>query len=350
MEKDAFERYHCQMALPGFGEKAQQLLQKARVLIVGAGGLGCPASQYLAAAGVGTIGLADDDVVSLSNLHRQILFTPEDVGLKKTAVARKKLQQQNPSIEIHPYDMHVTSENVMELIAAYDLVIEGTDNFETKYLLNDACVLSGKPLIYGAIYQYEGHVAIWNVQNNDGTHSPNYRDLFPSAETAQVPDCAEGGVIPTLAGLTGCMQANEAIKYITQDESLLAGMLWMMNAQTGETHTINLGEATHTEITTLPQSIPTITIDELQKDGKQPVYELLDVRTPEEHQAFNIGGLNIPLNELEDQLNSLSFSNPLVCYCASGKRSAIAARMIRKKHPAIDLFTLKSGVAQWRDG
>jgi adenylyltransferase/sulfurtransferase len=341
---DVFERYHCQMALPGFGKKAQQLLQKARVLVVGAGGLGCPTSQYLAAAGVGTIGIADDDVVSQSNLHRQILFTPDDVGLKKVTAACKRLQQQNSSIEIHPYEVRITSKNVIEFISDYDLVIEGTDNFETKYVLNDACVLSGKPLIYGAIYQYEGHVAAWNMPNEDGTFSPNYRDLFPDAETAQVPDCAEGGVIPTLAGITGCMQANEAIKYITRDENLLAGKLWMVNAQNGKTRTINLGETTHTKITSLSQTIPTISVGELQNGSKKSIYELIDVRTAEEHQEFNIGGKNIPLNKLQDQLDAISFSKPLVCYCSSGKRSAKAARMIQKKHPESDVYSLKNGV------
>jgi adenylyltransferase/sulfurtransferase len=348
MEND-WKRYHCQMALPGFGKKAQQLLQKARVLIVGTGGLGCPASQYLAAVGIGTIGIADDDVVSRTNLHRQILFTPEDVGLKKVTTACKRLQKQNPSIKIQPFDERITSENVMEFVSNYDVVVEGTDNFETKYLLNDACVLSGIPLIYGAIYQYEGHAAVWNVQNKNGSFSPNYRDLFPDAETAQVPDCSEGGVIPTLAGITGCMQANEAIKYITRDENLLAGKLWMMNAQTGKTRTINLDKTTHTKITALPGTIPTITIDEIQNSGNQSDYELLDVRTAEEHQEFNIGGKNIPMNKLGDQLDVHSFSNPLVCYCASGKHSVKAARMINKKHPESEVYSLKNGVAQLKN-
>src|SRR3569833_1074934 len=202
-------RYSCQMALPGFGEAAQQLLYNAKVLIVGAGGLGCPAAQYLTAAGIGTLGIADNDVVSTGNLHRQILFTPGDEGKKKAKVAAERLQQQNPGIKIIPHDVRVTSTIVMALIGQYDIVVDCTDNFETRYLLNDACVLSGIPVVYGAIYLFEGQVAVWNIQYADGTSSPNYRDLFPQVNTTQIPDCAEGGVIPSLAGIIGCMQANE---------------------------------------------------------------------------------------------------------------------------------------------
>src|SRR5689334_7714808 len=156
--QDEFLRYGCQLALPGFTEATQQNLQQAKVLIVGAGGLGCPAAQYLAAAGIGTIGVADADTIGTSNLHRQVLYTPAEVGLKKASITCMKLEQQNPGITLVPHDMRVTSENVMDLTSAYDLVLDCTDNFETKYLLNDACVLSGKPFIYGAIYQYEGQV------------------------------------------------------------------------------------------------------------------------------------------------------------------------------------------------
>ncbi len=162
-------RYQCQIALPSFGASAQELLKNAKVLIVGMGGLGCPSSQYLAASGVGTIGIADDDIVSLSNLHRQILYTPEDIGKRKVEIVAKRLQQQNPEVKIIPIKERVTSENVMDLISEFDLIIEGTDNFETKYLLNDACVLAGKSLVYGAIYQYEGQVSIWNVPQKDGS-------------------------------------------------------------------------------------------------------------------------------------------------------------------------------------
>ena len=234
-----FTRYSCQLALPGFNEKKQQQLQNAKVLIAGAGGLGCPAALYLTASGVGTIGIADYDVVSVSNLHRQVLFTNAEVGLKKTIIACTKLQQQNPGISLIPHDVKITSQNVMELITPYDMVLDCTDNFETKYLLNDACVLTGKPLIYGAIYQYEGQVALLNVLNADGTYSPNYRDIFPEVNSILIPNCADGGVMPTLAGIIGCMQANEVIKYFSKDDEILAGKMLMFDVQTLQSRIIN---------------------------------------------------------------------------------------------------------------
>lgn len=275
--EDHFGRYQCQIALPGFGISSQESLKNAKVLIVGMGGLGCPSSQYLASSGIGTIGIVDDDIVSLSNLHRQILYTPEDIGLPKVEVAARRLQQQNPSVNIIPLNFRITSENVIDIIQEYDLIIEGTDNFETKYLLNDACVLTGKPLIYGAIYQHEGQVSLWNVLQNDGTYSPNYRDVFPDVEESQVPNCREGGVIPTLAGIIGCMQANEAIKYLTGSEDLLSGKLWMLSVMTGKTQVIKLKKSTAVRITDLVQTIPLIPIEQFERE--KTYFEIIDVRT-----------------------------------------------------------------------
>lgn len=340
--QDDFGRYQCQIRLPGFGEDGQRRLQEARVLIVGAGGLGCPAAQYLAAAGIGTLGIADDDLVDEHNLHRQILFTPEDVGMLKVMVASERLQQQNPLIKVLPLNVRVSSFNVMELIEGFDLIIEGTDNFETKYLLNDACVLSGKPLIYGAIYQYEGQVSVWNVLQSDGSYSANYRDAFPNAETARVPDCADGGVIPTLAGVVGSMQANEAIKYFTGAGDLLAGKLWMFNIQEGKTHIVNLKPDAAAKITGLTTTIPTLTLDYLQKKLKD--YQLIDVRREEEHKAFNIGGNNMPLGQLDAALDAFQIDRPIVCYCASGKRSLTAARLIKSRFPEAVVYSLKGGI------
>jgi adenylyltransferase/sulfurtransferase len=169
-------RYSCQINLPGFAETAQQKLQQSKVLIVGAGGLGCPAAQYLAAAGVGTLAIADDDTISIGNLHRQILYTPAEIGKKKVIVMREKLQAQNPQINVITIEARINSDNALTIIKDFDIVLDGSDNFETRYLVNDACVLLNKPLVYGAIYQYEGQVAVWNVANEDGSRSPHYRD------------------------------------------------------------------------------------------------------------------------------------------------------------------------------
>ena len=210
MDQDEWKRYKCQLALPGFGIENQQKLQDAKVLVVGAGGLGCPAALYLAASGIGTIGIADFDVVSVSNLHRQILYSAADVGLLKAEIACQRLRQQNPQITLTPITQKITHANAIQFISEYDIVVDGTDNFETKYLLNDACVLSGKPMVYAAIYQYEGQVSVLNALNSDGSRSPNYRDLYPSVNASQIPGCAEGGVMPSIAGITGILQANES--------------------------------------------------------------------------------------------------------------------------------------------
>lgn len=336
------ERYHCQMALPGFGVSSQELLNNAKVLIIGMGGLGCPSAQYLASSGIGTIGLADNDIISESNLHRQILYAPEDIGKSKVDVAAKKLQQQNPAVKIIPFNFRVTSDNVMDLISEFDLIIEGTDNFETKCLLNDACVLTGKPLVYGAIYQYEGQVSIWNVIQKDGTSSPNYRDVFPNAEESQVPNCREGGVLPTLAGIVGCMQANEAIKYFTNPENSLAGKLWMMNVLDGKTQIIKLRK-TSVQITGLPQTVETITFEQLMQE--KDLFEIIDVRTSKEHEEFNIGGINIAVDKLQNHSDYISdCSKSIVMYCLSGKRSAEAVRKIKSIFPEKNVYSLKGGI------
>jgi molybdopterin/thiamine biosynthesis adenylyltransferase/rhodanese-related sulfurtransferase len=344
-------RYSCQLALPGFNEAKQQRLKDAKVLIVGAGGLGCPVAQYLTAAGVGTIGIADDDVVSISNLHRQILYTHGEVGKKKALIASQKLQQQNPQIKIIPVINRVTDANAVELIQQYDIVVDGTDNFETRYLLNDACVLLNKPVVYGAIYQYEGQAAVWNIANEDGTRTPNYRDVFPEVDGAQIPNCAEGGVIPTLAGIIGCMQANEVIKYITQTGELLAGKILILDAETLQSRIIKLARTTQTNITEIPETFvaPTISPKDLKNVFDKNIYELIDVRNDDEREQFNIGGRHIPLLRLKENTITISQNKPTVFYCASGKRSAEAVKQIKNKYPDANVFSLEGGIKAWME-
>jgi molybdopterin/thiamine biosynthesis adenylyltransferase/rhodanese-related sulfurtransferase len=344
-----FLRYGCQIALPGFSEKTQQLLQNARVLVVGAGGLGCPAAQYLAAAGVGTLGIADFDTVSVSNLHRQVLYTPADAGKKKVTVACERLQQQNPGIKLVPHDVRITSQNIMDLIAGYDILIDGSDNFDTRYLVNDAAVIACKPVVYGAIYQYEGHVAVWNVVNDNGTKSPNYRDLFPQVNASQIPNCAEGGVIPTLAGIIGCMQANEVIKYITQTGDLIVGKILVFDAQTMQSRLIKMVDKTNTHINRLVETIdiPTISVADLKKGIGENSVNLVDVRTEEERDEFNIGGRHVPLDELYEFINELDKTAKTVFYCASGKRSGEAVKLIKKRFPEANVFSLEDGLKGW---
>jgi len=347
--KTDFLRYSCQIALPGFAEEGQRRLQNARVLVVGSGGLGCPAAQYLAAAGVGTLGIADFDTVSLSNLHRQILYAPADAGKKKVVVACERLQQQNPGIQLVPHDLRVTSQNIMELISHYDVIVDGTDNFDTRYLINDAGVLAGKPVVYGAIYQFEGQVAVWNVKNENGTKSPNYRDLFPQVDAAQIPNCAEGGVIPTLAGIIGSMQANEVIKYITQTGDLLAGKVLIFDAQTMQSRVIKIGQVTHTHIGRLIETatVPVISAGELKTLLNNTDIRLIDVRSEQERDAFDIGGEHIPIDEIENYVDRFDAGTKTIFYCASGARSAEAVKIIKKKYPEANVFSLDGGLKSW---
>jgi sulfur-carrier protein adenylyltransferase/sulfurtransferase len=341
-----FTRYSCQIALPGFGEAAQRLLQKAKVLVVGAGGLGCPALQYLAAAGVGRIGVADYDTVSISNLHRQVLYNPLDAGSKKAVIACERLQKQNPGIKLISHDLKITSGNVMAILTDYDIIVDGSDNFETRYLLNDAAVLSGKPLIYGAIYQFEGQLAVWNVKNEDGTYSPNYRDLFPQVDATQIPNCAEGGVIPTLAGIIGCMQANEVIKYITKTGELLTGKVLIFDAETLQSRLIKIGEVTKAKIEKLTPTIgiPTVTAEELEAGN----FELIDVRTERERDLFDIGGKHIPIEEIEENLDYFNDKKSRVLYCQTGKRSEEAVKLIKLKYPDAKVFSLHGGLSTYQ--
>jgi sulfur-carrier protein adenylyltransferase/sulfurtransferase len=346
-----FERYSCQMALPGFGEAAQEKLKQAKVLVIGAGGLGCPAAQYLAAAGIGTLGIVDHDVISESNLHRQILFTPADKGQKKAAIAVERLQEQNPSIQVIAHDIKIASDNVMQLVGKYDIIVDCTDNFDTRYLLNDACVLNGKPLVYGAIYQYEGQVALWNVKNSNGTPGPNYRDLYPQVNTALIPNCADGGVISTLAGIIGCIQANEVLKYITHISETLAGKVLIFDAQTLQSRIIKLGTVTKTNIQSLPVSvdIPVMSVEDVKKGLADHTLELLDIRTDQERDEIDIGGVHIEADELEDNWNYINNGTVKVLYCSTGKRSGEAVKMILQKFPEARVFSLDGGMQKWRN-
>ena len=342
-------RYSCQIALPDFGELGQQSLQKAKVLVIGVGGLGCPATQYLAAAGVGTLGILDFDVVSASNLHRQILYSPADIGKKKVDIAANRLTRQNPAIKIVVHDLKVTSANVLALINAYDIVLDGTDNFESRYLINDACVIAGKPIVYGAIYQYEGQVAVWNVRNQDGTQSPNYRDLFPQVNASLIPNCADGGVIPTLAGIIGCIQANEAIKYITKTGELLAGKVLIFDAATLQSRTIKIGYSTQTNITKLAETVlvPTMSVIEVKAGLSEDTLELVDIRTDQERDAINIGGVHFEADEIDDHADYLTNERIKVLYCSSGKRSAETVKLIKQKWPGSKVFSLEGGLKAW---
>ena len=344
MKPDELLRYACQIALPGFGEAGQQRLKAARVLVVGAGGLGCPAAQYLVAAGVGQVTIADFDTVSASNLHRQILYTPDDVGQPKARIAAERLSKQNPHVAVLAFLEKISPKNALALFSKYDLVLDCTDNFEARYLINDAAVLSGKPVVYGAIYQYEGQVALWNAPNPDGSRSPNYRDLFPVVDAAQVPNCAEGGVIPALAGIIGCIQANEAIKHLAGAADSLAGRLLVFDAAAMQSRTFKIGSQSRVSITALPEAEAVPQVMAAEWAAAEPnTYLLVDVRNADERARFHLGGLHIPLSELDQRWVEIPDNQPVLFYCASGQRSAEAVKMWQKHRPGAAAFSLKNG-------
>lgn len=337
-------RYNCQIKLPNFDLEAQQKLQGAAVLIVGMGGLGCPAAQYLVAMGVGKLGVADFDVVNLTNLHRQILYQPSDIGKLKTAAAFEKLSPQNLDCQIITHNIRVSYHNVINLIMPYDIIIDASDNFDTRYLLNDACVILGKPLVYGAIYQYEGQITIWNAKLADNQYGINYRDIFPDVEPEKIPNCSEGGVIPTIAGIIGIMQANETIKYICNLGDLLVGKMLVFDALTMQSRVFKTKLISQISIKNLiqPIEIEEVSFEQYQNDNEK--YTLIDVRTIEEKDCFDIGGEHIPIQEFRAKCNQISLDKPIIIYCESGKRSTIAAQILKEKISHIQVFSLKNGL------
>src|SRR6187200_1774725 len=250
IDQKLYERYHRQIILPEFGEEGQQKLVLAKVLVIGAGGLGCPALQYLTAAGIGTIGIVDDDTVALNNLHRQVLYSVNDIDLSKAERATHILQQLNPGIKIISYNERLENKNALILFKEFDIIIDGTDNFSTRYLINDACVLLNKPLVYGAISQFEGQVSVFNpqpLQSAESNEAVNYRDLFPEPpKEGEVLNCAEAGVLGVLPGIIGTMMANETIKLVTGIGEPLIEQLFTYNALNNQVYQLSLSSRKET--------------------------------------------------------------------------------------------------------
>jgi sulfur-carrier protein adenylyltransferase/sulfurtransferase len=328
-------RYSKQIILPEFGIKGQEALAAASVLVVGAGGLGCPILQYLAVAGVGTIGIVDGDTVDLSNLQRQVLYTEMEVGKSKAIIAAKKLRSLNPNVTINQHPVFLKSNNALDIIRDYDIIVDGSDNFATRYLLNDACVILDKPLVSGAIYKFEGQVSVLNFRNG-----PTYRCIFPEPPNEnESPNCADIGVLATLPGIIGTIQANEVIKIITGIGEVLSGKLLVIDTLTMNTHIFNfkLNEA-NKNITRLYDGpeVCEVTFDTIEYDAMlqlqgQPDVLLVDVREVEEHAMGNYGGINIPLSQFEAAYQALDPDDTIIVYCASGARSKQAAKLLRQK-------------------
>lgn len=361
MELDnSYNRYQRQLILKGFGHSAQVKLVNASVLVIGAGGLGCPLLQYLVAAGVGNIGIADNDVVSLSNLHRQVLYTMEDIGKSKVEVAKKRLQSMNDSVNIKIWNERWTQQHCIDHFNHYDLIVDATDNFSSRYLINDASVLLGKTLVFGAVSQYEGQVAVFNYSNNDEAKTINYRDLFPvPPRNGEVLNCSEAGVLGVLPGIIGTMQATEVIKILTGIAKPLINKILTYNALTHEVYLMELGKRPFSD--EMPTDIENFLntnyedlcglsyfgIDEIDVDEwnmEKNNFLLVDIREAHELPKLNIlPHLTIPLSELHNRLNDLNNSN-VVFVCQSGRRSLQAVMMIKNEKNIIKAYSLKGGV------
>ena len=361
-------RYSRHLNLPMFGLEVQEKLKNSKVLVVGTGGLGAPLLQYLTAVGVGTIGVVDFDVVDESNLQRQVLFGSHDIGKSKTSVAIAKLKLQNPFVTFLEFNVKLEASNALAIIEQFDAVADGTDNFPTRYLVNDACVLTGKPNIYASIYRFEGQVSVFNWINNEGLLGTNYRDIFPTPPPpGMVPNCAEGGVLGVLPGIIGSIQASEVIKVLTGIGAPLSGKLFLFDVLDFSTRVLNIKRDPLNPLNGIIPSITELidyeefcglkqltTIEVLApQDLHRRILEgealcLIDVREEEEFHQANIGGKWIPLNEIERRFDEIPKSGTVVLICKSGQRSATAIRRLMDQQGYQNLCNLEGGLIAWK--
>ena len=375
LTRDELSRYARHLILPEVGVEGQQKLKAARVLCVGAGGLGSPLALYLSAAGVGTLGLVDFDVVDASNLQRQILHSTRDVGRKKLDSAEEKLAARNPAVHVVKHQTMLSSANAMDILKDYDIVADGTDNFPTRYLVNDACVLLGKPNVYGSVFRFEGQASVFATREG-----PCYRCLYPEPPPpGTVPSCAEGGVLGILPGLIGIIQATEVIKLILGKGEALVGRLLLVDALAMRFRELKLKKnpecpvcGAHPTVTalidyqqfcgivpeaspeagqetTLKNGIPQMTVQELKqrRDAGEELF-VLDVREPYEYQIANIGGTLIPQNEVPQRLAEIDRNREIVVQCRSGGRSQrIAEFLAQQGYPNVK--NLAGGILAWAD-
>lgn len=344
-------RYNRHIILSEVGQEGQNKLLKAKVLVVGAGGLGCPALQYLAASGVGTIGIIDFDIVDVSNLQRQILFGTSSLGINKALVAKSRLEDLNPTITINTYPEKLTSKNALEYFIDYDIIVDGTDNFATRYLINDAAIITNKPIVYGAIYKFEGQVSVFNYQNG-----PSYRCLFPIIpKEGSVANCSEIGVLGVLPGIIGTMQANEVIKIILEFDNILSGKLLCYNAKTTQITTLKISKSSSAFENVLARKdtfqddydkiscnteIPEIKAEHaLLEDNIQ----FIDIRELYVQPQLNLpNSIQIPLYQLEQNLNQINLDKRVVIFCNYGIQSKLAVELLQK-HNINNCYSLKGG-------
>jgi len=362
-----YERYQRQVLLKEIGMEGQEKLLRAKVLVIGAGGLGCPALQYLTAAGVGTIGIVDFDIVDITNLHRQVLYTTDDIGKPKAITAAEKLKPLNPDINIISIQHLLKNENALEIISEFDIVIDGSDNFTTRYLVNDACVLMDKPLVYGAILRFEGQLGVFNLTDKLTNIKTNYRDLFPLPPSpGTVPSCSEAGVLGILPGIIGTMQAAEAIKIITGIGQPLCNRILSYNVLSNSFYEFRLAPAIKKEgsypnneaefihfnyewFCAVDDKPGEITAAEFDRLKNRADIIIIDVREKDELPQVNeFPVLRIPFSQFNSQIAVPYLEKNIVLFCQSGKRSFAALKLIKEKYPDCRVHSLKGGIGEWK--
>lgn len=360
LSKEELLRYSRHIAIPEFNVEGQKKLKGGKVLVIGSGGLGSPVLLYLAAAGVGTIGIVDFDVVDDSNLQRQVLFTVHDIGKSKAETAKERLLALNPYLNIIVHNTRFTTDNALDLVKDYDVVADGTDNFPTRYLVNDACVLAGKVNVYASIFRFEGQVSVFNFPNPDGSRGPNYRDLFPTPPPpGLVPNCSEGGVLGVLPGIIGSLQACEVIKVLSGVGDPLAGRLFLFDAASFTTRILKVNKDPAVEIKGLinyeqfcgigggteENPLKEITPQELQQLIESNTdFQLIDVREPYEFEIANLQGELYPLSSVSSYAGKIARDKMVVVHCKGGVRSAKAIRELEDNFGFDNLYNLKGGI------
>lgn len=344
LSREEHRRYSRQLILPEMGLTGQLKLKSGKVLVIGAGGLGCPILQYLTAAGIGEIGIIDDDLVELSNLHRQILYTSADLGKAKVAVAKEKLAQLNPHVKITAYHERLTADNALGILGNYPIIVDGSDNFKTRYLVNDVCIKLGKTLVFGSLFKFEGQISVFNHLSG-----PDYRTLFREPPVSnEAPNCTEIGVLNILPGIVGMYMANEVIKILCEIGETLSGILMTINALDNTTLYFKIPNTKKPTMrfeqsqTGAVEEVDLPTLKEWLINPEEPI-TLVDVREEYEYEEYNIGGINIPLYELVEKWNSLPKKNTVVFICQTGQKSKMAIQLIKSMHNGL-LYSLKHGI------
>lgn len=361
LSKQELERYKRHILLPEIGHEGQMKLKNAKVLVIGAGGLGCPVLQYLSAAGIGIIGIIDFDTVDESNLQRQILFTSDAIGKAKVEEASAWLKQQNPFVSIVPYNHALNQENALDIISKYDVIVDGSDNYSTRYLINDACVLTKKPLVYGSIYRFQGQISVFNYKNNSGSYGPTYRCFFPFPPNDSAGNCSKTGVLGVLPGIIGTLQANETIKLITGTGEVLSGKVLIFDAlsmifreikikRSSDIYPRDIQQFYSTNYRNtckqyfMPNEITVSTLLQRLSEGEE--IQIIDIREPNE--PFDVEEIKItkiPSGELLQNPGVIDTSKTVVIMCKGGTRSLKAIEILKEKG-FNNLYSLKGGILE----